>query len=171
MTDDRPIPPPRPIPTRRTLAIGGVSIFGAEKNFLNRQLICRILTADPPPSAAIARSASKSPQTVRDKFRIVRKIARPFRRPRRSHHRRLFWPRPRHQPALRGRRSPGFLRTAMTQNLKNDEARQAEIDRAHLLGGMGRPEDVARAVLLLASYDVAWITGVNLPVDGGYLIV
>ena len=66
---------------------------------------------------------------------------------------------------------PGFLRTAMTQNLQNDPARQAEIDRAHPLGGMGRPDDVARAVLFLASDDVAWITGVNLPVDGGYTIM
>ena len=30
---------------------------------------------------------------------------------------------------------PGFLRTAMTQNLQNDGAKQAEIDRAHPFGG------------------------------------
>ncbi|KAF7189852.1 2-(R)-hydroxypropyl-CoM dehydrogenase [Pseudocercospora fuligena] len=66
---------------------------------------------------------------------------------------------------------PGFLRTAMTQNLQNDPVMQAEIDKAHPLGGMGRPEDVAKAVLFLASDDVAWITGVNLPVDGGYMIM
>ncbi|SMR45011.1 unnamed protein product [Zymoseptoria tritici ST99CH_3D1] len=63
---------------------------------------------------------------------------------------------------------PGFLRTAMTQNLQNDPVKQAEIDGAHPLGGMGDPEDVARVALFLASEDVRWVTGVNLPVDGGY---
>ncbi|KAF2214634.1 hypothetical protein CERZMDRAFT_82586 [Cercospora zeae-maydis SCOH1-5] len=65
---------------------------------------------------------------------------------------------------------PGFLRTAMTQNLQNDPAKQREIDAAHPLGGMGSTADVAKAVLFLASDDCAWVTGVNLPVDGGYMI-
>jgi NAD(P)-dependent dehydrogenase (short-subunit alcohol dehydrogenase family) len=56
----------------------------------------------------------------------------------------------------------------MTQNLQNDPVKQAEIDKAHPLGGMGDPDDVARAALFLASEDVRWVTGVNLPVDGGY---
>jgi NAD(P)-dependent dehydrogenase (short-subunit alcohol dehydrogenase family) len=34
---------------------------------------------------------------------------------------------------------------------------------------LGRPEDVAYAVLFLASDESTWITGVNLPVDGGFL--
>ncbi|KAM3418856.1 hypothetical protein BST61_g4819 [Cercospora zeina] len=54
--------------------------------------------------------------------------------------------------------------------LPNDAAKQREIDAAHPLGGMGSTEDVAKAVLFLASDDCAWITGVNLPVDGGYMI-
>lgn len=58
----------------------------------------------------------------------------------------------------------------MTQNLQNDPQAQAEIDKAHPLKGMGTPEDVAKAAVFLASEDVAWITGVNLPVDGGYSI-
>ena len=33
---------------------------------------------------------------------------------------------------------------------------------------LGRPIDVAYAVLFLASDEAAWVTGVNLPVDGGY---
>ena len=63
---------------------------------------------------------------------------------------------------------PGFLQTAMTQNLQGDPAVRAEIDRAHPLGGMGVVDDVARSVVFLASSDAGWITGVNLPVDGGY---
>jgi len=66
---------------------------------------------------------------------------------------------------------PGFLRTTMTQNLQNDPEAQAEIDRRHPFGGMGDPEDVAKAVLFLASDDVGWVHGVNLPVDGGYTIL
>lgn len=48
---------------------------------------------------------------------------------------------------------PGFLKTTMTQNLQNDPVKQAEIDAAHPFGGMGSPEDVAKAVLFLASDD------------------
>jgi NAD(P)-dependent dehydrogenase (short-subunit alcohol dehydrogenase family) len=33
---------------------------------------------------------------------------------------------------------------------------------------LGRPDDVAYAVLYLASDESSWVTGVNLPVDGGY---
>jgi len=59
----------------------------------------------------------------------------------------------------------------MTQNLQNDEAAQADIDARHPFGGMGDPADVAKVALFLASDDVAWVTGVNLPVDGGYMIM
>ncbi|RMY81181.1 hypothetical protein D0861_08400 [Hortaea werneckii] len=66
---------------------------------------------------------------------------------------------------------PGFLKTAMTQNLQNDARMLAEITKAHPFGGMGDPDDVARAAVFLASEDAAWVTGVNLPVDGGYMIM
>lgn len=39
--------------------------------------------------------------------------------------------------------------------------------RSHPIGRVGEPEDVARAVLFLASEEAAFITGVALPVDGG----
>lgn len=48
---------------------------------------------------------------------------------------------------------PGFLKTTMTQNLQNDPVKKEEIDKAHPFGGMGSVEDVARAVLFLASDD------------------
>lgn len=56
----------------------------------------------------------------------------------------------------------------MTQNLQGVPVAREEIDRAHPLGGMGVVSDVARSVVFLASEDAGWITGVNLPVDGGY---
>lgn len=40
----------------------------------------------------------------------------------------------------------------------------------HPLGRVGRPEDIAHAILFLASGAAAWITGVELPVDGGMLV-
>ena len=39
--------------------------------------------------------------------------------------------------------------------------------KAAPLGRMGTPQDVAQACLFLASPAAAWITGANLPVDGG----
>lgn len=36
------------------------------------------------------------------------------------------------------------------------------------LGRIGKPEDIAYAALYLASDESSWVTGVNLPVDGGY---
>ncbi|MEV5177957.1 SDR family oxidoreductase [Streptomyces flaveolus] len=33
---------------------------------------------------------------------------------------------------------------------------------------LGRPIDVAYGVLYLASDEASWVTGVNLPIDGGY---
>ena len=39
------------------------------------------------------------------------------------------------------------------------------------LGRAGTPEDVARAMLFLASEDAGFITGVALPVDGGRTVV
>ncbi|KIW99853.1 uncharacterized protein Z518_10781 [Rhinocladiella mackenziei CBS 650.93] len=64
---------------------------------------------------------------------------------------------------------PGFTDTAMIEPLtQNDEVRKA-LDAAHPLKGVGSPEDIARAAVFLASEDASWITGVALPVDGGYV--
>jgi len=65
---------------------------------------------------------------------------------------------------------PGFLHTSMTQNLQSKPNVLQKISDAHPLGGMGRPKDVARVAVMLASDDARWITGTGLPVDGGYLL-
>jgi NAD(P)-dependent dehydrogenase (short-subunit alcohol dehydrogenase family) len=43
------------------------------------------------------------------------------------------------------------------------------ISAQHPIGRLGKPAEVARAILFLASDDASFITGAVLPVDGGYL--
>jgi NAD(P)-dependent dehydrogenase (short-subunit alcohol dehydrogenase family) len=43
-----------------------------------------------------------------------------------------------------------------------------ELEQWHPFRGLGSPEDIARGVLFLASEDNSWMTGVMMPVDGGY---
>ena len=61
--------------------------------------------------------------------------------------------------------APGFVQTAMTDALP--EAQRAKLVEATPLGRMGRPEDVAAAVVYLASDEAAWVTGATLHVNGG----
>jgi meso-butanediol dehydrogenase/(S,S)-butanediol dehydrogenase/diacetyl reductase len=64
--------------------------------------------------------------------------------------------------------SPGFIVTPATEWLveHGDEAFQQNIARIPL-GRVGRPDDVVSAAVFLASDEAAWITGINLVVDGG----
>ena len=64
--------------------------------------------------------------------------------------------------------APGFVDTPLLTPLHQDPARLQAITGMHPLGRLGRAEDVASAVAFLASEDAAWITGVVLPVDGGF---
>lgn len=61
--------------------------------------------------------------------------------------------------------SPGYVATPMTQAIK-PEALAAIVDRIPL-GRMATPDDIARAVRFLAAEDAGYITGANLPVNGG----
>jgi NAD(P)-dependent dehydrogenase (short-subunit alcohol dehydrogenase family) len=66
---------------------------------------------------------------------------------------------------------PGFIDTPMFQAVLGSDAateiREAT-RRQHKLGRFGRPEEIAGAALFLASDDASFVTGVALPVDGGY---
>jgi len=42
--------------------------------------------------------------------------------------------------------------------------------KAHPIGRLGSPMDVANAVLFLASDEASYLTGVSLPIDGGYVV-
>ncbi|ACG57196.1 3-oxoacyl-(acyl-carrier-protein) reductase [Hydrogenobaculum sp. Y04AAS1] len=63
--------------------------------------------------------------------------------------------------------APGFIDTPMTQGLPDDikEAYKKQIP----LGRFGSPEDVANAVLFLASEKASYITGEVINVNGGML--
>jgi len=63
---------------------------------------------------------------------------------------------------------PGVIETPMTAPLLADPAWREAAIRRHPLGRLGQPEDVAAAILYLASDEAAFVTGVALPVDGGY---
>jgi len=43
------------------------------------------------------------------------------------------------------------------------------ITAQHPFRGTGETKDIAQAALFLASEDAGWITGIGLPVDGGFL--
>jgi acetoacetyl-CoA reductase len=64
--------------------------------------------------------------------------------------------------------SPGYIETAMTAAMR-DDVREA------IVGGipmrrMGQPEEIAQAIAFLADDESTYITGANLPVNGGLFI-
>ena len=66
--------------------------------------------------------------------------------------------------------APGWIATQLTQALQEDPQRSEAILSRTPLGRWGEPADVAGPVLFLASDAARFVTGVVLPVDGGYLI-
>jgi NAD(P)-dependent dehydrogenase (short-subunit alcohol dehydrogenase family) len=65
--------------------------------------------------------------------------------------------------------APGWITTPLTDALRADASRSAAILARTPLGRWGEPEDIAGPVLFLCSPAAAFVTGVVLPVDGGYL--
>src|ERR671923_289864 len=63
---------------------------------------------------------------------------------------------------------PGHIDTPLTAPLMADAAWRAAMLAKYPLGRFGRVDDVAAAVLYLASDEASWVTGAALPVDGGY---
>jgi len=63
--------------------------------------------------------------------------------------------------------SPGFIETNSTRGELEDDTFGSEMRGRTLLGRFGQPEDVANAALFLVSDDSAYVTGVDLVVDGG----
>jgi NAD(P)-dependent dehydrogenase (short-subunit alcohol dehydrogenase family) len=63
---------------------------------------------------------------------------------------------------------PGFVETPLIGALMRDPERKAKITALHPLGRLGQPEDIAKAMLFLASDQSSWITGQVIAVDGGF---
>lgn len=63
---------------------------------------------------------------------------------------------------------PGIIETPMTKNLKESQDLLNQMVAMTPLQRLGQPEDVANAVLYLASDEASFITGIELVVDGGY---
>jgi NAD(P)-dependent dehydrogenase (short-subunit alcohol dehydrogenase family) len=65
--------------------------------------------------------------------------------------------------------APTFVRTALTEAVFSDPERRAAVMANTPLGVLPEPEDIAAAVLYLASPAARCVTGIVLPVDSGYL--
>ena len=66
--------------------------------------------------------------------------------------------------------APGWIATPLTQALQDDLQRAAPILARTPMKRWGTPADIAGPVMFLASAQAQFVTGVILPVDGGYLI-
>jgi len=70
---------------------------------------------------------------------------------------------------------PGFIDTAMVRGFLKSQAKDGDVEAArraleslHPVGHLGEPDDVAYAVLYLASEESKFATGSELVIDGGY---
>jgi NAD(P)-dependent dehydrogenase (short-subunit alcohol dehydrogenase family) len=63
---------------------------------------------------------------------------------------------------------PAVIETPMTAPLREDPHWSERVLARYPMKRFGRPDEVAAAIVYLASDDASFVTGVALPVDGGY---
>ena len=63
-----------------------------------------------------------------------------------------------------------IIETDMTAKMRSDEETHRYLLERHPVGRFGKSEEVAAAVLYLCSPEAAFITGVALPIDGGFAL-
>ena len=61
--------------------------------------------------------------------------------------------------------APGFIKTPMTKDLSEEQV--TRLQASVPIGRLGEAEDVAAAVVYLASYEASYVTGATLNVNGG----
>lgn len=66
--------------------------------------------------------------------------------------------------------NPGLVDTPMAASLMNDPARLDPILAHYAIRRPGKPEEVAKMVLYLASDEATWVTGATFSIDGGMTI-
>ena len=64
---------------------------------------------------------------------------------------------------------PGYFRTDMTQKSYNDSDFKETRNKRIMLKRWGNPSDLVGPCIFLASKAAMYITGIDLPVDGGWL--
>ena len=65
----------------------------------------------------------------------------------------------------------GIKTAIVTSALEGQSPDKADmLGNLHPLKGLGAPNDIAKAAVFLASEGASWITGVALPVDGGFTV-
>ena len=64
--------------------------------------------------------------------------------------------------------APGWITTELTRGITNDDARSAAILARTPLKRWGEPSDIGGSVVYLCSEAARFVTGIVLPIDGGY---
>ncbi len=66
---------------------------------------------------------------------------------------------------------PGTIETPPVQRMLQNPGYLELNEKAHALGRLGRPEEIAAAAVWLASDDSKMVTGQCIPVDGGMVML
>lgn len=66
--------------------------------------------------------------------------------------------------------APGWIRTSMAQAVFSNPAWEAKLVERLPFGRFGDPSELADPIVFLCSHEARYITGVLLPVDGGYIV-
>ena len=67
--------------------------------------------------------------------------------------------------------APAWVHTPMNKSVRDHATMYERLKKRHPMGRFGTPDEIARAILHLASDEAAWTTGAVMTVDGGWTAV